>query len=161
MIHFTTFIFTLLLAHIARAVPACGDVAPPEDMYNPTYDNEQRTLAACWIPSNAKYDDPKGDTKSVACKNLAHRYPHFKDIPGFPYIGAASNVQPHSPNCDKCWKLTDKKTHKFIYFHAIDTSTTDFVLSQHAYDALKTAIVNCTLETEPVPLYFCGLRSID
>ena len=44
MIYFTTLIFTLLLSHIARAVPACGDVASPEDQYD-TYDDGQPVLA--------------------------------------------------------------------------------------------------------------------
>jgi hypothetical protein len=156
MIYFTTFIFTLLLAHIARAVPACGDVASPEDMYDPTYDNDQRTLSACHIPYDTKYDNPKGDTKTLTCKKLAPKYPQFKDIPGFPYIGAASNVHQTPLGCDVCWNLTDTKSHKYIYFHAVDYSPkSPFVLSKHAYDALKSGIVNCTFKSHVVPLRYC------
>ncbi len=36
MIYLTTFILTLLFAHIARAVP---DDAYPQEVYDPTYDN--------------------------------------------------------------------------------------------------------------------------
>jgi hypothetical protein len=54
MIYFTTFIFTLLLSHIARAMPPCGDVASPEELFD-TYDDEQ-VLASYKVTWDATYD---------------------------------------------------------------------------------------------------------
>ncbi|KAI0279997.1 hypothetical protein BGY98DRAFT_915134 [Russula aff. rugulosa BPL654] len=83
MIYFTTFIFTLLLAHIALFA---GD--------NVTWD--------------AKYDNMDSSTKSIACSGLASKYPHFHNFPDFPYIGSAFDIIGHdSSNCGKFWKLTD------------------------------------------------------
>ena len=81
MIYFITFIFTLLLTHIARAVPACGDVTFPEDMYEPTCDNEQLVLAIYNATMNTKYDNMNGITNSLACSHLATLYPRFMNIP--------------------------------------------------------------------------------
>ena len=157
MIYFTTFIFTLLLAHIACAVPACGDGASrpsPEDVYNPTYDNEQLILTDCKLPWDPKYDNPKGDTKTLACSDLASRYPRFGDFPSFPYIGAAFDIrEPNSPNCGKCWKMTNMITHKTIFFTAVDSAKSGFVLSQHAHDVLNS--LNCTIEAVSVDPRFC------
>jgi hypothetical protein len=124
MIYFTTFIFTLLLAHAARAVPACGDVTSPEDMYDSMYDDEQLILATGGIrvACDAKYDNSSGDTNHTACPGLAHKYPHFKNFPSFPYIGATWDIKGHdSLNCGKCRKLTCTRSHKFIYFTAMDS----------------------------------------
>jgi Cerato-platanin len=104
MIYYTTFIFTLLLAYVARAVPACGDVASPEDMYDPMYDDEQLVLATYKATWDDKYDNANGDTIGVVCSSLAPKYPHFKVIPHFPYIGGVSNIRGNSPNCGKCWQ---------------------------------------------------------
>ena len=122
MIYFTTFIFTLLLAHAARAVPACGDVTSPEDMYDSMYDDEQLILATGGIrvACDAKYDNPSGDTNHTACPGLALKYPHFKDFPSFPYIGATWDIRWGSPNCGKCWKLTSTTSHESIYLTAMD-----------------------------------------
>jgi hypothetical protein len=161
MIYFTTFIFTLLLARIARAVPACGDVASPEDMYDPMYDDEQPMFATYPVTWNSKYGNPNGNTSTLACSSLAALYPHFRNIPGWPYIGAAFNIQGHeSPNCGKCWKLINPTTHKFIYFTAIDTAKSGFVLSKPAFVALGGGTsATLQVEAEQVPARFCGLRS--
>ena len=94
MIYFTTFIFTLLLTHTARAVPACSDVAPPEDMYDSMYDDEQLVLAtqnATWDP---KYDNPNGDTRALACSGYLYpRYPYLKNVPDSPYIGGSYDIR--------------------------------------------------------------------
>jgi hypothetical protein len=165
MIYFTTFIFTLLLAHIARAVPGCADVASPENMYDPMYDSEQLVLAtqnATWDPN---YDDPNGDTRSLACSFLYPGYPHFHNFPDFPYIGGAFDIIGHNDfNCSKCWKLTDPRTHKFIYLLAIDKSKPGFgfVLSKEAFMALTGGpLVPPTLEVDyvPVPPYLCNFYS--
>ena len=165
MIFFTTFIFTLLLVHIARAMPACGDVASFEDMYDPMYDEEQLFPPLTKVTWDDKYDNLYGATTSVACKHLTSKYPHFHDLPGFPYIGGAFDITgPDSPNCGKCWKLTDPRTHKFIYFTAMDTSKPgfSFVLSKHAFMALSGGpVVPPTLEVDfqVVPRHFCGFKS--
>ena len=79
MISFTTFIFTLL-THIARAMPACGGVASPGDLYDPMYDDAQlvlRVLDNYKITWDVTYDNPNGNTKSVTCSNLATKYPRI------------------------------------------------------------------------------------
>jgi hypothetical protein len=157
MIYFTTFIFTLLLSHIARAAPGCGDVASPQELYDMEY---LPTYKVTW---DATYDNPNGNTNSVACSNgphgLASRYPHFKNFPDFPYLGGAFDVKWGSPNCGKCWKLFDKKTHRSIYIRAIDAAGTGFNIGKHAFIALNGGTVGGgTLEAEaiPVPGHFCG-----
>jgi hypothetical protein len=160
MIYFTTFIFTLLIAHIARAVPACGNVASPEDMYDPTYDDEQLLFATDPATWDSKYDNPSGDSHSLECSNFPPKYPHFKDLPDFPLIGASSDIQGHkSPNCGKCWKLTYPKTRKSIYFFAVDSAKSGFILSKHAYSALGGE--NSTIEVEAVQSFsrFCTFKS--
>jgi len=102
MIYFTTFILTLLLSHITRATPACGDVASPEELYDPTYADAQQTLpmAVSDVVWSNWYDDPNGDTSKVACSSLARVYPHFGNIPHFPYIGGVFNIKRGSQkNC--------------------------------------------------------------
>src|SRR6266852_9141746 len=137
MIYFTSFVFTLLLAHVARAVPACGDVASSQDMY----DSEQPLLATYKVTWDATYDNPNGNTNSVACSNgpngLAPKYPHFKNFPDFPYLGGAFDTKFGSPNCGKCWKLTNQKTHRSIYFTAIDAAGDGFNIGKKAFIALN------------------------
>jgi hypothetical protein len=159
MIYFTTFIFTLLLSHIARAAPACGDVASPQELYN-----TEQLLATYKVTWDATYDNPGGNTDSVACSNgpngLASTYPYFDDFPDFPYLGGAFNVKWGSPNCGKCWKLTNTQTGRWIYFTAIDATGSGFNIGQKAFIALNGGTVgNGTLEAEAisVPHHFCGL----
>jgi len=166
MIYFTTFIFTLLLSHIVRAVPACDDVASPKDLYDTTYDDVQQPLfAERKVKYDGKYDHKHGDTSKVACAHrphgLAHRYKHFKDIPGFPYIGAAFDVKPGSPNCGKCWKLRNKKTHKKIHLTAIDSTEKGFKVSKEAYKMLGGKVEpdghgHLEVEAERVDPSVCG-----
>jgi hypothetical protein len=128
MIYFTTFIFALLLAHIARAVPTCGNISSPEEMYDPMYENEELvpglTYKATW---DTKYSQSDGDTKKGACPSLAQEFPLFKNFPDFPFIGGAKYF---GPRCRACLKLTNKKTARFTYITAMDAPTTgfDFVL---------------------------------
>ena len=163
MIYFTTYFFTLLLALIARAMPACDDAAS-EDVYDPTYD-EQLVLANFKVTWDATYDNPNGNTDSVACSNgpygLAGSYPHFKNFPGFPYLGGAFDTKWGSSNCGKCWKLTDRRTHRSIYITAIDAAGNGFNIGKHAFIALNGGTIGAgTLEAEAVsvPRHFCGLR---
>ena len=165
MIYFTTFYFTFLLALIARAMPACDDFA--EDVFDLTYDeptfDDELVLATYKVTWDATYDNPNGNTNSVACSNgphgLAERYPHFKNFPHFPYLGGAFDTKFGSPNCGKCWKLTDKKTHRSIYVAAIDAAGTGFNIGKRAFIALNGGTVGAgTLEAEAVsvPRHFCG-----
>ena len=164
MIYFTTLIFTLLLSHIARAVPACFDVASPKDQYD-TYDDGQLVLATYKVTWNAKYDDPNGSTNSVACSNgphgLAGEYPHFKNFPDFPYLGGAYDTNHGSSNCGKCWKLTNTKTHRWIYFTSIDGAGSGYSIGKRAYTELNGGTVgsgSMEAEAQSVPGHFCGFK---
>ncbi|SRR5258707_67863 len=75
MIYFTTFILTLLFAHIARAAPGCGNDAYPQEVYDPIYDDGQledafpgvdATFKVTW---DATYDNPNGNTNGTAGTN--------------------------------------------------------------------------------------------
>jgi len=163
MICFTTLIFTLLLSHIARAMPACGDVASPHDTYD-LYDNEQLVFTSYNAVFNPMYENGDGNTMGVACSDgangLASRYPKFRDIPGFPYIGGAFDVTWGSPNCGKCWKLHNKKTNKSISLIAIDAAGTGFNIAKEAFIKLGGNVDSGTLEVEarPVPPSVCGFK---
>jgi Cerato-platanin len=160
MIYFISFIITLLLAHIARAAPACGDVASPQEQYSTGPGPIIINYKVTW---DSTYDNPDGNTDGVACSNgphgLAGKYPIFKDFPDFPYLGGAFDVKWGSPNCGLCWKLTVKSTGRFIYLTAIDAAGTGFNIGKHAFIALNGGTVgNGTLEAEAlsVPVHFCG-----
>ena len=143
-------------------MPACGDVASPEDQYD-MY-NEELVLATYKVTWDATYDNPNGNTDSVACSNgphgLASKYPHFKNFPDFPRLGGAFDTKWGSDNCGKCWKLTDKKTKRWIYFTAIDAAGGGFNIGKKAFIALNGGTVGAgTLEAEAiasVPSHFCG-----
>lgn len=161
MIYFTTVIFTLLLSHVARAVPACGDVAYFEDQYDAYGEASAASYKVTW---DATYDNPNGNTDTVACSNgphgLAGKYPHFKNFPDFPYLGGAYDVKWGSDSCGKCWKLHNKKTGRSIYFTAIDASGS-FNIGKKAFIALNGGTVGAgTLEAEAqsVPGHFCGFK---
>ena len=165
MIHFNTFILTFLLSHIARAIPACGDAASLENLYDPTYDDIQQPLITSYkVTWDGTYDNKHGDTNSVACSNgphgLAHRYPHFKDFPDFPYIGGAFDVHWGSPNCGKCWRLHNKKTNKSISLIAIDADGGGFNIAKEAFIKLGGNVGSGTLEAEAkeVPPSVCGFK---
>ena len=165
MIYFTSIYFTLLLAVIARAAPACDDAS--EDVYNPTYDDfnyeDQLVLATYKVTWDATYDNPNGNTLSVACSNgpngLAEKYPHFHNFPDFPYLGGAFDVKWGSDQCGKCWKLTDKKSKRSIFFTAIDAAGNGFNIGKKAFIALNGGTIGAgTLEAEAiqVPRHHCG-----
>ena len=159
MIYFTTFIFTLLLAHIARAMPACGDVASFEDMHDPMYDDKQLILYPPIATWHDLYDNSSGHTIDLMCSNLAIPFPLYCNFPTFPYIGGAFDIQEHnSPNCGKCWNLTNTETDKFIYFTAINTSKRgfSFVLSRQALMALSGGLAPLVVSADLVPAHFCG-----
>jgi len=163
MIYFITLLFTLLLSHIVRAMAACDDVASPEDVFD-TYD-EELILASYKVTWDATYDNPSGNTMGVACSNgpygLAKTYPHFKNFPDFPYLGGAYDTKWGSSNCGKCWKLTNKKTGRWIYFTAIDAAGGGFNIGKKAFIALNGGTVGAgTLDAEAisVPRHFCGFK---
>ncbi|KAN0126477.1 Cerato-platanin domain containing protein [Russula decolorans] len=162
MIYVATFVFTLLLSHIARAMPACGVVASPEDLYH-TYDYEQLVLATYKVTWDATYDNPNGNTNGVACSNgpngLADTYPQFHNFPDFPYLGGAFDTKWGSSNCGKCWKLTNKKTGRWIHFTAIDAAGGDFNIGKKAFILLNGGTVGAgTLDAEArsVAGHLCG-----
>src|SRR6266576_2288240 len=126
MIYFTTLIFTLLLSHIARAMPACGDVASPEDQYD-AYDYELVLAPGPYkVTWDDRYDHWDGNTMDVACSNgpngLAGTYPKFHNFPSYPYLGGAFDTHWGSPGCGQCWRLTNKKTGRSISITAIDSA---------------------------------------
>jgi hypothetical protein len=160
MIYFTSFIFTLLLAHVARAVPACDGVASSQVLY----DDTEQPFAPIYhkVTWDATYDNPNGNTNGVACSNgphgLAAKYPLFRDFPDFPFLGGAFDTKFGSPNCGKCWRLTDTTSKRFIYFTAIDASGS-FNIGKHAFIVLNGGTLGSgTLDAEavPVPGHFCG-----
>jgi Cerato-platanin len=165
MIYFTTFILTLLLSHIARATPACGDVASPEELYDPTYADAadgQHVLPIILynVTWTTKYDNKTGSTKGGACPKLARQYPHYKDFHDFPYIGGAYNVKP--PNnqfCGTCWNLTDLKTKKTISLVVLDSAKTGYNISKEAFIKLNGGKVGTSLQAEakPVAPHFCKI----
>ncbi|KAF8488515.1 Cerato-platanin-domain-containing protein [Russula emetica] len=167
MIYFTTFIFTLLLSHIARAVPACGDAASPEDLYDPTYADGQHALPIVVynVTWSNRYDNKNGDTNKVACSTgphgLAQRYPHFKDFPDFAYIGGAWNVKWGSQYCGSCWNLTNLKTYKTISVTIIDSAKTGYNISKEAFEKLnggKVGSGTLQAEAQQVSPHFCGFK---
>ena len=111
MIYFTTLISTLLLSHIARATPACGDVASPKDTYD-LYDNEQQ-FSVAFQSESAVFDpsyenNPGGNTASLACGSRLTKYPKYSDIPGFPLVGGAMNAKPNTDGCGSCWLIINR-----------------------------------------------------
>ena len=143
MIYFTTFVLTLLLWRIIRAAPACGDVASPEELYDPTYADAQAVqhplpMTVYNVTALGMYDNPNGDTNKTACPSLARSNPHFGNFRDFPYIGGAFNIKSGSPKfCGSCWRLTYVKTNESIYITAMDTATTGFSISRGAFRTLN------------------------
>jgi hypothetical protein len=167
MIYFTTFIFTLLLAHIACAVPACGDVASPEEVFD-TYDYElvpDSRLAAYKVTFDHTYDNASYGTSGVACGDTLAgiRYPQLKDFPGFPFLGGSFDAARGTPTCGKCWKLSSKKSGKSIsiYITAIDKAGFGFNIARAAFIALNGGTVGAGIlgaEARTVPRHFCGFK---
>jgi hypothetical protein len=170
MIYFTAFVLTLLLSHIARAMPTCGDVTSPEELYDPTYADAQSALpiVVYSVTWSSKYDNANGNTNNVSCSNgphgLAPLYPHVRNFPGFPFIGGTFNIKWGSPNCGECWNLsysTHLGTHKSILFTAIDTATTGFNISREAFIVLnggKLGGGRLQAEAKLIPRHFCGFK---
>jgi hypothetical protein len=161
MIYFTTFIFTLLLTHIARAVPACGDVASPEEVFD-TYDYElvpDSRLATYKVTFDTTYDSPFYNTNGVACDNLSGQYPQLQDFPIFPYLGGSFDAARGTSTCGKCWKLSNEESGVSIYIIAIDKAGVGFNIAKSAFITLNGGTLGAgTLEAdaeEALP-QFCG-----
>jgi hypothetical protein len=161
MIYFTTFIFTLLLAHIACAVPACGDVASPEEVFD-TYDYElvpDSRLATYKVTFDTIYDNPFFPTNGVACDTFARSYPQLEDFPSFPFLGGSFNAVRGTSTCGLCWKLFNKESNVSIYITAIDKAGVGFNIAKTAFIALNGGTLGAgTLEAEAEPIFpqFCG-----
>jgi len=169
MIYFSIFILTLILSHIARAMPACDDVddvAPPEELYDPTYNDDQQILPIILynVTYSTKYDNKYGDTNKTACNTgphgLAHRFPHFKNFPHFPKIGGAWNVKWGSQYCGSCWNLTNVKNRKTISIIAMDKAKSGYNISHEAFKILHGGGWGHVLKAEAklVAPYWCGYR---
>ena len=164
MIFLTTFILTLFLTQIARALPeACGD---------PIYlDSESSTLDAqinLQFPSpldtrrvtfDHVYDNKARSLQSVACSNLFPRFKTFGDLPTFPRIGGAFDITFHSPNCGGCWTLTNKENNRAINITAIDHAAHGFHIAEAAFKRLSGGKLGNALQVDArkVPASFCGL----
>ena len=134
MIYFTTFILTLLLSHTARAMPACGDVAAPEELYDTTFTDAQHAPISN-VTWSSYYDDPDGDTNKTACPPLGPFYQHFKDIPNFPYIGG---VRGGLIPCRACVKLRNvKPPYRTIHITIMDSASNGYNISKEAFNALN------------------------
>jgi hypothetical protein len=155
MIYFTTFILTLMLSHIVRAMPACGDVTPPEELYDPMYADYadgQHAVPAVLPPflfnvtGSSFYDNPNGDTKKVACFNFAHRYPHFGNIPLFPFIGGSFFIKRGSMSCFSCWNLTNPKNQATVRVTVINSAKNGYNISKDAFHFLNRGGSGASLE---------------
>jgi len=164
---FTTFILTLLLSHIAHAMPTSGDATSPEELYDPTYADAQHALpiADYLVLWSSRYDNKNGDTMGVSCSTgphgLARRYPHFGDFPSFPYIGGAFNVEWGTEYCGTCWNLTNLRTHKTISVTVIDNARPGYNISEEAFVELNGGGVGngrLAAEAKQVSPHFCGFR---
>ncbi len=139
MIYFTTFILTLILSYVARAVPARGDAAPLEELYEPyevTFDAQQAPPVTVYdVTWDKEFDDPEGSTIKTACKQVAHCYPHFNWLHTWPYICGSFSIKKDGSGtgCASCWNLTNLRTGKSIVFTAIDSTRSGFKLGKKVF----------------------------
>ena len=96
------------------------------------------------------------------CLDLAGTHPLFEDIPTFPYVGGAYDIQSgNSGNCGACWKLTNPENENFIYLTAINKADSGFDIG---VKSLIKLFINETelareieIDAEKVASYLCGL----
>lgn len=145
MIYFTTFILTLFLTQITRALPsACRDPIVPEPSTPELYGDAQYNIPVP-VPLRTTYDNvydrKHGSLNSVACSNgeygLVSRYPTFGDLPSFPFIGGAFDIVWNSPNCGACWKITNRANNESIHITAIDSAGAGFNIAEVAFKKLS------------------------
>ena len=168
MIYFTTFILTILLSHIARATPACGNVASPEELYNPAFadaQQDQHTLLPT-VRDNVKWThnyDWNRSTKGIACPNIAHRYPQFNDTPLYPFVGGIWFIKDDPKLCGTCWNITAVKIPKTIFVIAIDKSEPGwFNLTETAFILLTGEVgpprISAQATFRQVDGFHCGIK---
>ena len=175
MVHLTTFILTLFLAHIARALPrACSDLSSPESDGTRGYaygDGDAQyampnpvPVAQYKVSYDPTYDNEVGSMDRVACSDgrhgLASRFAMFREIPTFPYIGGAFDIVWDSPNCGSCWKLTNTANNASIAITAIDSAGHGFNIAESAFEDLNGGEVGdgiMQVEAHKVPIQICGL----
>ena len=166
MIFSITFIFALLL-HIARAVPGCSNAAPPNDLYDTTYDDVQQAISSHIPPPqpykvtwNAKYDNSSGDTSTLTCSNLAPIDPHFGNIPNFPLIGASFGVTPGTGTyCGQCLGLFNLATNISIAVYFVDHVPVNFTISKEAFDRLGGTGNSLEAVSYPIGPSNCGMQT--
>ena len=140
MIFPITFILTLFLTQIARAVghdPFFRRLllilvhvqATFKATYNPIYDSADETL------------------NDVACSQLFATYMMFGMVPLFPFIGGAPNTTYNSPNCGAIWKVTNPENGAAIYFTGIDYSS-GFDLSLETFVVIGGSTEKGSVEVE-------------
>jgi hypothetical protein len=172
MIYLTTFILTLFLTQIARALPQGFDDPIFPESSSSTPDLYGDSLYDFTIPLplrityDYRFDNPYGLLDSAACANgphgLAARYPRFGDLPTFPYIGGAFGTPWNSPDCGECWRVTNKANHKSIYVTAIDYDYAGqgFNIAAAAFWDLNDGYMEVDVlevTAQKVPPSFCGL----
>lgn len=142
MIYLTTFFLTLILTHVARALPrGCHDQIPPQidtDQQGFTFDDIQPfPLKVTW---DQTFDNPSGSTNGVACSDgqngLASKYPTFGSFPYFPNIGGAYDIVWNSTNCGSCWFIYNPANHQWVYITGIDTAGHGFNIAKGAFQKL-------------------------
>jgi len=175
MAYITTFILTLFLAHIARALPrACSDLVSPgsDDPSSFSYgDGDAQYTISNPVPVSQykltydpSFDNQDGSMDRVACSDgphgLAARFAMFRDIPTFPYIGGAFDIVWNSPNCGSCWKITNTANNASITVTTIDTAGHGFNIAESAFEDLNGGEVGdgvLQVEAHKVPIQVCGL----
>jgi len=158
MIYFITFILALFFSQIAHAVPACGDIIPPESPTPVDQFNFPMAVPTV-VRHNKKYDDPHGEVKHTACSNLFPQHHRFHNFPSFPRIGGAFDIPPSS-NCGICWKLTNLKNNDSIIITTLDHADHGFDISEEAFKDLNGGHLVPELhhvEYRRVPPSVCGL----
>ena len=176
MIYFTTFIFALLLAHVARAVPqaACGHASPdsPQEQYYTTYDDSEQLAPLTYnLRPEAKYDSGSTSSATLTCKAKPYgpmglSYYTFSNFPSFPYIGGAQGATFGNPSCGQCLRLNlpgAAASGRPIYMLVVDSSQSGLTIGKRAFDDLTGNPTNpptsVQVEGAVVPAYLCGLPS--
>jgi hypothetical protein len=146
MIYLTTFFLTLILTHVARAVPrGCHDLISPEtetEQHGFTYGDIQpvRIPSPLKVTYDQTFDNRDGSTSNVACSNgpngLASRYPWFGNFSSFPYIGGAYDIVWNSTNCGSCWLIYNPANGAWVYITGIDTAGSGFNIAKQAFQKL-------------------------
>ena len=142
MILLTTFIATLFLTQIARAVPqACQYPISPQSS-TPEGHYRSSTTVTYTAKKESKYDSEKGKLKKTSCaqSQLARDFPTFGEVPFFDKIGGALKTPTTIPlhPCGTIWELTNTVNNSFTAFVvSVDSATgADFDVSSSVYKAL-------------------------